>query len=166
MSEQASYESNFLNNLNSLISEIYDTLVELYEGGYEVIDPKIVLAGKTALKNFQNQEILQGFCLRYYQNYKLIRSAYLQKDRNFLIKNADLFFGELPEDIVNSFSELLGKRIGDGYLISEDDQLMIWDYVYALTLNGLRWDQKMGGYASVKGYSIEDDIEWWLQHGN
>lgn len=147
----APYEEKFLKNLDQLAENMQEIISELAEMGYRVPDPQLIFIGRKFIKKFDKSVIIKGFLDKYYRYQSLIFVAFILKDRAVLIEHSDLLFSEIPKWVVDKFSGLLADRDSqtNEYLIEDEDQVLIWNFVYSFIKAGLQWLEAGGEYEPI-----------------
>src|SRR5438093_13422071 len=125
-----SLSDRYRDNLVELCNLTKGIIAEIQERKIEVSLSPLVLDIAIGLINAENSvRIINGFISRSHKHWETV----YKKDESFILNNADSLFGEVPQILVNQFSELFILQNGEGELaLSPERRNQIWNLLHGM----------------------------------
>ena len=129
-------EDRFHRNVLDLTTFIQDLVGNVFDRGYDIINPNIIGLVSGFLKGYDKTKLIRNFIKYSYPHWDQIRI----KDNEFFNENAMEIFRDLPINNINAFQALnnLKDERGDK-VICDDDREAVWDFFHSLVKISIKY---------------------------
>lgn len=152
-------EERFAKNATIMANAIYNGVQKLYDNGYKVVEPHIILFALELIKELDKHSLIQGFIKNSHQD-----CWDKMKDRNeeFFVENASTIFAYLPMNNVNLFKDLFLTVDNNGNsVISQTLKDEIWTLLDAMVKISIKYVYKNGNIETFKDVNLNHHSKVW-----
>lgn len=124
-------------NLLEIIRLTRDTIRYVSNKGYKIeLDPSLCDVAIKILEGVDSHRIVDGFLQRSYNYWDKIKL----KDEPFLLANAEILFGELPNNVIQTFvSMMLAKNDEGKSFVPDETKECVWELIHAMIKGAIKY---------------------------
>lgn len=151
-------EVRFAKNVVVLAQAVHKGVTDLYEKGYQTVNPTLVGLVVGVLESYDKEVLIQGFIAN---SHLECWDKILERKENFFVENADKIFADLPASTVGLFKDLfLTKDELGNSVVSKELKDKIWTLFDQLVKVSIKYIHRKRG-PSLRGYTLSffDEVD-------